>query len=143
MSHKSVNLYKIQYQDNNIITYDNYEISDTLKVVGKTNYRIYIYKNFHLYIDFHGNKTCKKYETKEVKIVDNKYLQEYQEYEIVSIELFPFIKHYDKIIENCKITTYSDTINKVQFNVVNEGYVSYINIIDDIEYSKKIWKFIK
>jgi len=147
MSHKSINIYKIHNQVpeqcDNILACDNFKIMKTLKNMNTISYKIYIYKNLYLYVDVNGNKTCIKYETKETKITDNKYLQEYQEYSIIPLELFPFIDHYDKIIECQTITTYYDITNKLKFNIVMDDHISYINITDDIVDINNILKFIK
>ena len=146
MINKSINIYKIQNQPKsecNILACDNFKIMKTLKNINTVSYKIYIYKNLYLYVDAYENKTCIKYETKETKIIDNNYLIEYQEYSIVPLELFPFIEHYDKIIQCQKVTTYYDITNKFKFNVINDDHISYINITDDDADINKLLKFIK
>lgn len=96
---------------------------------------VYIHRNLQLVVDKTGNKKCYEIISKEVKVVNDKFIIHYYLLNELPIISFPILDKYDE--------QYERTIDKymygnMEFMLVNENETLFFKIKNDVNLEKFI-----
>lgn len=121
----NIDIYKINQLGDNIFNIIKPELKKSFKKISSEIETVYIYRDLQMIIDNMNNKTCYRYEPKELKRINKNYILNTYELKTVSLSLFPYLEHYDDQYERIRDKC---VIDNNEFEIVKENETLYFKI---------------